>query len=153
MRFLFLAIAALVVSSPSQASDICRPKRYCTEIKTCAEAHYRYTVCSDYALDRDGDGVPCETMCGKTVREMEARRAAEPFEAAANEETIASADGAPSTSTQSPSSQSAENYSCDGKRTCKQMLTCAEATFYLRQCGVGSLDGDRDGMPCDGLCK
>lgn len=153
MRFLFLAIAAMVVSSASQASDVCRPKRYCPEIKTCAEAHYRYTVCSDFALDRDGDGVPCETMCGKTVPEMDARRAAEPFEPAVNQETIASTDNAQSAPTLAPSIKSADNYSCDGKRTCKQMLTCAEAVFYLQQGGVSSLDGDRDGLPCDGLCK
>ena len=43
--------------------------------------------------------------------------------------------------------------SCQGKRTCKQMLTCEEATFYLQSCGVGSLDRDKDGVPCDGLCR
>jgi endonuclease YncB( thermonuclease family) len=41
---------------------------------------------------------------------------------------------------------------CGGKRYCRQMNTCEEAHFYLEQCGVNSLDGDRDGKPCEVLC-
>lgn len=43
-------------------------------------------------------------------------------------------------------------FSCSGKRYCRQMSSCAEASFYLRQCGASSLDGDRDGQPCEDLC-
>lgn len=43
-------------------------------------------------------------------------------------------------------------FSCSGKRYCRQMSSCAEANFYLRQCGVASLDGDSDGQPCEVLC-
>lgn len=39
------------------------------------------------------------------------------------------------------------------KRLCGQMTDCAEARFYLERCGVLSLDRDRDGMPCEKLCK
>ncbi|MBK1642702.1 hypothetical protein CKO12_12645 [Chromatium okenii] len=42
---------------------------------------------------------------------------------------------------------------CGGKRTCKQMSDCAEARHYLVDCGVKSLDGDGDGMPCESLCR
>jgi len=42
---------------------------------------------------------------------------------------------------------------CLGKRYCKQMTSCKEAKFYLRQCGVTSLDGDGDGVPCEKLCR
>jgi endonuclease YncB( thermonuclease family) len=42
---------------------------------------------------------------------------------------------------------------CGAKRYCKQMTSCAEATAYLRQCRVLSLDGDGDGVPCDNLCR
>jgi endonuclease G len=42
---------------------------------------------------------------------------------------------------------------CGSKRTCKQMVDCAEATHYLKHCGVSSLDGDGDGVPCDKLCR
>lgn len=41
---------------------------------------------------------------------------------------------------------------CVGKSRCAQMASCAEATFYLRQCGADRLDGDRDGVPCEALC-
>jgi Excalibur calcium-binding domain len=44
-------------------------------------------------------------------------------------------------------------YTCAGKRTCSQMTTCEEATFYLTQCGVARLDGDKDGVPCESLCR
>lgn len=41
---------------------------------------------------------------------------------------------------------------CGEKRTCKEMVSCAEARFYLTECGVGGLDGDRDGVPCEAKC-
>jgi hypothetical protein len=33
------------------------------------------------------------------------------------------------------------------------LSSCEEAQFYLTQCGVGSLDGNRDGVPCLTLCR
>ncbi len=42
---------------------------------------------------------------------------------------------------------------CGAKRTCGEMSSCEEATFYLRQCGVKSLDRDGDGIPCASLCR
>ncbi|MDH3512281.1 MAG: thermonuclease family protein [Gammaproteobacteria bacterium] len=43
---------------------------------------------------------------------------------------------------------------CADKKYCRQMRSCAEALFYLRECGVTSLDGDNDGLPCEAkLCK
>ena len=46
----------------------------------------------------------------------------------------------------------ASGFSCGGKRYCKQMTSCEEAQFYLRQCGVSRLDGDHDGVACESLC-
>lgn len=43
-------------------------------------------------------------------------------------------------------------FSCSGKRYCREMSSCAEARFYLRQCGVTSLDENSDGEPCEMLC-
>jgi endonuclease YncB( thermonuclease family) len=43
-------------------------------------------------------------------------------------------------------------FSCSGKRFCRQMSSCAEAHFYLEWCGVSSLDGNGDGEPCEQLC-
>jgi endonuclease YncB( thermonuclease family) len=44
-------------------------------------------------------------------------------------------------------------FTCSGKRVCREMTSCAEARFYLAQCGVTSLDGDRDGVPCEAICR
>lgn len=45
------------------------------------------------------------------------------------------------------------NYTCSGKTICGQMTSCAEANFYLNNCGVSRLDGDKDGVPCETLCN
>jgi len=44
-------------------------------------------------------------------------------------------------------------FECSAKHTCGQMLSCAEARFYLTQCGLHRLDGDKDGVPCESLCN
>lgn len=42
---------------------------------------------------------------------------------------------------------------CGAKKYCRQMASCAEAIFYLRECGVTTMDGDEDGIPCEAsLC-
>lgn len=38
---------------------------------------------------------------------------------------------------------------CDGRRLCSQMNSCAEATFFLRNCPGVEMDGDQDGVPCE----
>jgi endonuclease YncB( thermonuclease family) len=43
--------------------------------------------------------------------------------------------------------------SCDSKRYCTEMTSCAEAQFYFRQCGLDRLDDDNDGVPCERLCR
>lgn len=41
------------------------------------------------------------------------------------------------------------NYQCKGKVYCSEMTSCAEATFYLRNCPGTKMDGDNDGVPCE----
>lgn len=44
-------------------------------------------------------------------------------------------------------------YRCDGRQHCSQMTSCAEATFFLKNCPDVKMDGDRDGVPCEAqLC-
>jgi hypothetical protein len=50
-----------VSSVPAQVD--CQAKRYCTQMKICAEARAYLTQCNIQSLDRDGDGVPCEALC------------------------------------------------------------------------------------------
>ena len=33
------------------------------------------------------------------------------------------------------------------------MKSCKEAIFYLNQCGVSRLDRDKDGIPCETICR
>lgn len=42
--------------------------------------------------------------------------------------------------------------SCGAKWKCGQMDSCSEAYHYLNDCGVGRLDGDGDGVPCESIC-
>lgn len=47
----------------------------------------------------------------------------------------------------------ASGFQCGSKRYCRQMTSCEEAVFYLKKCGLTRLDVDRDGLPCESLCK
>lgn len=40
-------------------------------------------------------------------------------------------------------------YRCDGRTHCSQMTSCAEATFFLRNCPNIEMDGNHDGVPCE----
>lgn len=45
-------------------ADNCRElPLYCYEMTSCSEAEEAFE-CGNYDLDRDGDGVPCESLCG-----------------------------------------------------------------------------------------
>lgn len=59
---------------------------------------------------------------------------------------------APQSSVPSASSAVVYDATCAGKRSCAQMDSCAEAYFYLTRCGVATLDGNRNGIPCESLC-
>ncbi|WP_350431898.1 excalibur calcium-binding domain-containing protein [Shewanella sp. H8] len=42
------------------------------------------------------------------------------------------------------------SFRCEaGKTHCSQMRSCAEATFYIRNCPRTEMDGDGDGIPCE----
>ena len=40
-------------------------------------------------------------------------------------------------------------FRCDGRIYCSQMTSCAEATYFLRNCAGVKMDGDNDGIPCE----
>jgi endonuclease YncB( thermonuclease family) len=44
-------------------------------------------------------------------------------------------------------------FECGSKRYCREMASCDEAKYYLQKCGLSRLDGDRDGVPCESLCR
>jgi hypothetical protein len=41
---------------------------------------------------------------------------------------------------------------CGSKKYCSQMSSCEEARHYLTRCGIKTLDGNGDGVPCENLC-
>jgi len=48
----------------SESKYVCGKKYYCSQMETCEEAMFYYTVCGLKRLDGDNDGVPCENLCG-----------------------------------------------------------------------------------------
>src|SRR4029453_9074165 len=52
-----------------------------------------------------------------------------------------------------PAERTPSGFTCGEKKTCSQMDSCEEAKFYLKHCGRAQLDGDKDGTPCDALCR
>jgi hypothetical protein len=41
------------------------------------------------------------------------------------------------------------SFSCDGRKYCSQMKSCAEAKYFLANCPGVKMDGDKDGIPCE----
>lgn len=52
-----------------------------------------------------------------------------------------------------PDRSSKQKFKCDSKTRCSEMISCEEAIFYLNECGLSQIDGDKDGIPCESLCK
>ena len=44
-------------------------------------------------------------------------------------------------------------FMCGKKKFCRDMTTCEEAKYHLTACGLEQLDGDKDGIPCESICK
>lgn len=44
---------------------------------------------------------------------------------------------------------SSAQFRCDGRTHCSQMTSCAEATYFLRNCPGTKMDGNNDGVPCE----
>lgn len=41
-------------------------------------------------------------------------------------------------------------FQCDGRLHCSQMTSCQEARLFLKNCPGTQMDGDGDGVPCEG---
>lgn len=48
-----------------------------------------------------------------------------------------------------PAQPTASLFKCDGRTYCSQMTSCAEATYFLKNCPGVKMDGDNDGIPCE----
>ena len=61
-----IELAAFLVGPGQLASSYgfsCSGKRTCKEMSSCEEARYYLEQCGLSRLDRDHDGVPCESLC------------------------------------------------------------------------------------------
>ncbi len=159
-----LAVLAFGLLAPCAARAFDCADTKCNQIRSCEEAHHKLTVCGHGERDGDNDGIPCEILCGDNLesylkrvgagagkappatKKRPAARAAGGNDPSLN---LTGADGAIADEDTTPS----DEFKCAGKRTCEQMDSCGEAKFYLQKCGVKSLDGDRDGVPCNSLCR
>ena len=45
--------------------------------------------------------------------------------------------------------KSKPNFTCDGREYCSQMISRAEAVFFINNCPNTKMDGDHDGVPCE----
>ncbi len=41
-------------------------------------------------------------------------------------------------------------FECDGRQYCEQMTSYAEAVYFSKNCPNTDMDGDYDGVPCEG---
>jgi hypothetical protein len=149
---IFFCAFSRICPTLAQTYD-CADKR-CAAIASCAEAHYKLTVCGQSERDGDSDGIPCENVCGKTMEEYRARLKAEGVELGQSSLSAPKAlehDMVPDANLGASASPGVP-LTCAGKHRCSEMASCEEARFYLTTCGVSSLDRDHDGMPCESLC-
>lgn len=141
------AFGLAVWLAPSAMAFDCAESK-CPQISSCAEAAYKLLVCGHHKRDADGDGIPCESLCGDDVEVFRQRMAAQwPDGLPKPSLSLAATAGA------EPPRQPDAHFACGAKRICRQMVSCAEARFHLVTCGIRSLDGDGDGVPCNSLCR
>lgn len=57
-------VAPKAEPTSTSVNSSCGSKRYCKEMTSCEEARFYLTQCSLSHLDKDGDGIPCEKLCG-----------------------------------------------------------------------------------------
>jgi hypothetical protein len=64
----FAILLALAVGGTGRALAFDCAEKYCSRMSSCAEAHHKLTVCGQSERDADNDGIPCENICGKTMK-------------------------------------------------------------------------------------
>lgn len=80
----------------------------------------------------------------KGYGEYQSRRAPDTF----SQSVVGSATSAAPVAGQ-PSSAPTSAYRCDGRTHCSQMTSCAEASYFLKNCPGTKMDGNHDGIPCE----
>jgi hypothetical protein len=86
---------------------------------------------------------------GGAVMPRDFRRDHGPCQAGEGPQPTAVAPAAASKAMSVATAPAAASYRCDGRTYCSQMHSCAEATYFLRNCPGVKMDGNRDGVPCE----
>ena len=127
----------------------CGAKRFCKEMISCEEAVFHFKYCNLKSLARGSSGVPCiSSVCrqGHPGWEERLRVPAQHRDDGwlKQEEWLEG---------RVPIPPDAVQFACAPKKTCRQMRSCEEARFRLKICGHLQLDRDRDGVPCEVVCR
>ena len=136
----FAVLGGLLLKPLALMAETCPPTApYCSKIKSCNQALYYLEVCGFTKLDRDQDGIPCESICGQKLSPA----------LQAMKDKLKSTPPALGLVSQ----PAVNSFICHGRVKCSELKSCEEARFQLNKCGQKHLDGDKDGMPCNRLCK
>lgn len=119
---------------PEGSPSDCSSNIYnCSDFQYQEDAQYVFEYCGGvgndvHRLDSDKDGIACESLPRK---------------------------GSITTETTTPQTPSGGGggYTCNCSKTCSQMSSCEEAYFQLNNCGCSARDGDKDGVPCESICR
>ena len=141
-----LCLCMILIALPVVKVDACGGKRYCRQMRDCAEARHYFEDCGLSRLDGDHDGIPCETLCG-------GNHMAYGIRSCGSEPPSAGRNGTRMPLPLLPRGNGAIRFVCGPKRYCREMSSCEEAMFYLKECGLTRLDGNGDGIPCNRLCR
>lgn len=138
--FTLCFIPISISTAVSVYAQTCGDRRpYCNNMSSCHDALYYLEICRRKRLDKDDDGIPCEAICGqKLTPRLKAMKEKIKHQGETKLGLI------PNTAT---------SFQCGLKRSCREMTTCKEATFYFKNCSLKKLDKDKDGKPCNRLCK
>ena len=71
------------------------------------------------------------------------------YQAAGTQDSVESEPSETDTFAAFPEPVSTESFTCDGRTHCSEMRSCAEATYFIRNCPNTKMDGDNDGEPCE----
>ena len=123
-------------ANQQQTGFSCSPRKNCGQMSSCDEARFYLTQCQRGDLDRDNDGVPCESMCQTAAVRQPAQQPAVRVQQPAQSEAPAQ-----------------PAYTCNCSKTCGAMSSCREAYFQLNNCGCRKRDGNNNGVPCESICR
>lgn len=52
-----------ILAAASGTAYSCSPRKNCGQMSSCEEARFHLEQCGNGRLDRDNDGIPCESLC------------------------------------------------------------------------------------------